>query len=195
MKLHVIVVAYNRAIPLRTLIDCFMIQTCPDWDMTIIHDGPAPDDVKQVIALYAKEDRVTFIETEFREENWGNNNRRQMLQILDGGPEDFVLITNDDNYYVPKFIQMMFSVIKPNTGIVFCNFLHHTLEYRNMISELKLNYIDMGAFIVRLHLAQQVGFAHNDSGADGMFAEECHAMAQRTGLQAIHINITLFVHN
>lgn len=198
MKLHVIVIAYDRPVAMRGLIDSFLLQSNPNWVMTVIHDGPASYDVKQVMEnrFYKDDRRIAFIETAGRMQNWGHINRKQGLQMLMGEPGDFVLITNDDNYYIPKFVEYMFREIeKGGVGMVYCNFLHHTLEYINMISQPKLNYIDMGAYIVELKLAQEVGFVHEIAGADGLFAEECHALCLERGLKSIHVDKTLFIHN
>lgn len=196
MKLHVIVIAYDRPVGLRCLIDCFILQSCPDWVMTIVHDGPASFAVRQVASLYENDRRVAFMETAGREGNWGHANRQRMLQVIMGDPGDFVLITNDDNYYIPRFVEYMFEEIsKGGVGMAYCDFLHHTLHYINMISQPKLNYIDMGAFIVELKLAQEVGFNHDVAGADGLFAEECNAKCIERGLKSIHIPKTLFIHN
>jgi hypothetical protein len=199
MRLHIIVIAWERPIGLRGLVDSFLLQqTKYDWVMTIVHDGPASPDVKLVMddKFYKNDRRISFLETAGRQANWGHANRKAMLQVLMGDPGDFVLITNDDNYYVPKFVEYMLNeVSKGNVGMVYCDFLHHTLEYINMISRPKLNYIDMGAFMVELKLAQEVGFNHDVAGADGLFAEECHAKCIERGLKSIHIEKTLFIHN
>jgi hypothetical protein len=135
-------------------------------------------------------------ESDGRLGNWGDHNRRVGLQMTFGDPGDFVLITNDDNYYIPRFIEYLFAEIeKGGVGMVYCDFLHHTLHYINMISQPKLNYIDMGAFVVDLELARSVGFNHSDSGADGKFCEECDARIKELGLKSVHINKTLFIHN
>jgi hypothetical protein len=84
---------------------------------------------------------------------------------------------------------------KGGVGMIYCDFLHHSLEYINMISVPKVNCIDMGAFIVELKLAQEVGFVHDVGWADGLFAEECNAKSLERGLKSIHVNKTLFIHN
>jgi ribosomal protein S11 len=54
----------------------------------------------------------------------------------------------------------------------------------------------MGAFIVRLPLAQEVGFKHYTyPAADGLYAEECAAKCLEKHLQAVHVNKVLFIHN
>ena len=116
--------------------------------------------------------------------------------MLMGDPGDFVLITNDDNYYIPKFIEWMLNEAqKPDVGMVYCDFLHHTLSYINMISQPRLNYIDMGAYIIDLKIAQEVGFNHDIAGADGLFAEECNQKCIDSGLKSVHVPVTMFVHN
>jgi glycosyltransferase involved in cell wall biosynthesis len=196
MKLHVITIAYDRPVGLRGLIDSFILQSNPDWDMIVFHDGPASFSVRQTASLYENDKRVSFVETSGRQGNWGHANRKAGLQMLMGEPGDFVLITNDDNYYIPRFVEYMFDIASQgNVGMVYCDFLHHTLNYINMISQPKLNYIDMGAFIVDLALAQEVGFNHDVAGADGLFAEECNAKCIERGLRSVHIEKTLFIHN
>ena len=58
-----------------------------------------------------------------------------------------------------------------------------------------LNYIDMGAFIVQLKLAQDVGFNSDAPAADGYFAEDCLAECQKRGLKPVYIPKLLFIHN
>lgn len=194
MTLHVIVIAYERPIHTRILIDCFLVQTDPRWKMTVVHDGPASDEMKKVLALY-DDPRISFISTETREGNWGHANRRMMLQLINGDSGDFVLITNNDNYYVPFFVKLMLEEAKPDVSLIYCDFLHHNYHFDIVISRLKQNFIDMGAFIVEIKLAQSVGFIHDVPASDGLFAEECAARCMELRLKTVHIPKVLFSHN
>ena len=194
MKLHVIVVAYERPIPLRGLIDSFLNQTCQDWEMDIVHDGPASKSVWNVIELY-KDKRIRFWESKIRYENYGHPNRACMLQKIKGNKYDYVLITNDDNYYVPKFVEYFLAECDPKVGIVYCDTVHSHCNYAVHYSKLKEQGIDMGAFIVRLDIAKKTGFNHIHFSADGKYAEECNMTRYEKGLRNVYIQKPLFIHN
>ena len=51
--LHVIVTVFKRNIQLRQLIDSFLLQTCADWQLHIIHDGPVTPEIIAVLTLYS----------------------------------------------------------------------------------------------------------------------------------------------
>ncbi|MDD5565035.1 MAG: glycosyltransferase family A protein [Thermoanaerobaculaceae bacterium] len=193
-KLHVVVVAYHRPIALRMLIDCFLLQTYQDWIMTIFHDGPAPQSVKDVIAGY-NDPRIIFLDSATESGNHGYYIRKGVLKILKASEDDFILNTNDDNYYVPRFIELMMREITPETGIVFCDTVHSHQEYNLQVSELKVSGIDLGAFIVRMPLAKEVGFTHDTYAFDGYYAEDCLSAAISKGLRAVHVRKPLFIHN
>ena len=199
MKLHVIVIAYNRPIALRGLIDSFLLQINPHWILTVVHDGPASDAVKKTMSLYKNDNRICWIDTDARQGNYGHENRKKMLQMLTGDPDDFVLITNDDNYYVPCFVEYCFLEIinskVQKVGMVYCDFIHHTTGWEVIQAMPMTNYIDMGAYIVNLKIAQEVGFVHDVPYADGLFAEECDALCRSRRLRVVHIPKVLFVHN
>lgn len=194
--LHVISVAYKKPIFLRIHIDSFIVQTCKDWQMTIIHDGPAPDDVKKVIGLY-KDPRVIFIETETRVGNWGNENRQVALQLLSGRKGDFVLLTNADNYYVPQFVeQVLQEANKKNVGFVYYDFLHHPFGYAMLKSKPLVNWIDLGAYITELKLAQEIGFDRiTRPDADGLFAMDAVSLCRKKNLYVVKIDKVLLIHN
>lgn len=202
MKLHIIVIAYDRPIPLRILVDSFIVQHSldpavkVDWDMVVVHDGPASEEVYKTMSLYEADPRIYFIPTEERTGNWGHANRREMLQLIEGAPDDFVLITNDDNYYIPRFIELFFKeALLPKTGMVFCDFLHHNYTYDVLFAKIKVNHIDMGAFMVNLRIAQETGFVHDLPESDGLYAEECAARCAAQGYRIAKINKPIFVHN
>jgi len=195
MTLHVICVAYHRAIPLRILIDSFLVQTKPNWILHIVHDGPAPEDVKAVVALYT-DPRIRYEETPVVNGRYGHPNRRDWLMKLPSNRIDYVLMTNDDNYYVPKFVEYMNKESRKDMiGFIFCDTLHSYCDYDVMVTTVKECRIDMGSFVVRLDVAKKVGFNHIHHSADGAYAVECANYCMQRRLRIVHINKPIFIHN
>ena len=194
MTLKIICVAYERPIAMRGLIDCFLLQTSPNWELRIIHDGCASQCVRDVIALY-NDPRIIFIETEERTQTYGHLNRRRFLNEQQGDVGDFVLMTNDDNYYVPIFVDYMLGRIGANIGMVYCDSVHSHFQYIHHTTQVKLNHIDIGSFIVRLDIAKSVGFTGTAFNADGIYAIKCYDLCRRSGLCAVYVPKPLFIHN
>ena len=192
-KLHVICVAYNRVEPLRTLIDSFICQTNPNWQLYVIYDGKAPKKILDVINIYS-DYRILFIESDKRNKHYGHPNRAHMLKRLPKC-DDFVLMTNDDNYYVPRFIDLIMEDIDKDTGIVYCSTVHSHFDYDILDTVIKKNLIDMGSFIVRLDIAKENGFNSVVFEADGIYAEECNDLCIKNKLKTIKVNKPLFIHN
>jgi hypothetical protein len=193
--LHVIVTVFNRNMPLRTLVDSFLLQTCQQWQMHIIHDGPAPQSVRDVVNSY-NDPRIDYYETPAVNGCWGHPNRKIALRQLSINHRDFVLITNDDNYYVPKFVEyFMKECKKENVGIIYCNTLHSYLDYNVLNTEIRENLIDMGSFIVRLDVAHKVGFNHEHFSADGTYAVACANYCRVRKFKIVYIPKCLFIHN
>lgn len=214
MKINIICVAYQRPVRLRGLIDSFIVQTDQNWSLQICHDGPATDEIWKVLDLYkishkngiSHDGKIEFWETPKRNGLYGHPNRRTMLENLKGDKNDYVLITNDDNYYVPRYVEFMLKMAAPNVGIIYCDTDHSHAEYDTDFimcrrPELLEHHIDMGAFIVKLDLAKEVGFnythckAKDYFSADGVYAEECNAKRIEKGLRSTYIRKLLFVHN
>lgn len=193
MKLYVICVAYHRAIPMRILVDSFLLQTNPNWVLYVVHDHVMPRNVRDIADWYC-DDRVTFIETKKRLGCYGHPNRKIMLETLPVC-DDYVLMTNDDNYYPPVFVEYMLDQCTQTTGMVYCDVLHSHFAYDYHISTPRENHIDMGSFIVRLDVAKTVGFHDVTFSADGKYAEACKDYCDKNDLNVVHIQKSLFVHN
>lgn len=195
MKIKVICVAYDRPIELGILIGCFQLQTDPNWELYIIYDGPVPRWYKDLIKKHQKDKRINFYNSEKRTQCFGHPNRRAMLKKLRYTEGDYLLMTNDDNYYVPRFIEFMLSVCGDKTGMAYCNTIHSHFEYKLNMTEIKKGRIDIGAFIVRLDIAKEAGFKHDDFAADGDYAEECKALCDKKRLDTYWLQKPLFIHN
>jgi hypothetical protein len=197
MIIHVIIAAWKKAIATRGLIDSILLQSCKLWKVYVVHDGPPEPDFAALKDYPEYQDpRIGFYNSEVKFGCYGHLNRKMFLESLIGAPDDFVLITNCDNYYVPYFVDIMLKECRSDVGIVYCNTVHSHQNYDLQVSQLRLSYIDMGAFIVKLSIAQEVGFKHyNYPAADGLYAEECLAKCTEKHLRAVHVNKPLFVHN
>ena len=195
MKIHIIAVAYERPIPLQILIGSFIVQTNPNWVLHIIYDGTAPIEIIDIVTPFVKDNRVHFYESPERYQNYGHPNRKTMLQTIETNPGDFILMTNDDNYYVPVFIEYMIAACHAKIGIVYCNTVHSHAQYDVHNSELRENAIDMGAFMVRADIAKRTGFNHIHFSADGTYAEECFQTCLKYRLKVTKINKPYFIHN
>jgi hypothetical protein len=192
--LHVICTVYNRAISLRQLVDCFLLQTSSRWQLHIVNDGAATPEINAVMALYS-DPRITFMATPTVNGVYGHPNRKLMLEILNFSPNDFVLITNDDNYYVPKFVEYFLNECHTDVGFVYCDTIHSYMGYNILKTQVKENLIDMGSFIVRSAMAKKTGFVHTHISADGAYAVECAENCKKRSLKITYIPKSLFVHN
>jgi len=193
--LKIISVTYNHLHELEVSIGSFLLQTDPNWELLTVHDGIVPETVKTIESRY-KDKRVKFTNTTKRNGKWGHINRKIYLSKIKPNKDDWVLLTNSDNYYCPEFVEQMMNVAKrEKAGIVTCDCIHSHLHYRHHHSSLKIGGIDMGEFIVRADIAVKIGFNHTDFAADGMYAVECGKECEKQGLLMHHIPLALFVHN
>jgi hypothetical protein len=194
MKLHIIATAFNRPLDLKRLVYDFLLQTNESWTLKIIHDGKPPAGMKKFIdSLH--DPRIEFDYTRKINGYWGHPNRAMMLEALEGDPDDYVLITNDDNQYVKSFIEIFLRRCHKQVGFVYCNTIHNYFDYDILPTRVKVGKIDMGSFIVKLDIAQKVGFNHTVEVADGIYAEECASECLRQHLIIAPINKALFIHN
>jgi hypothetical protein len=194
MKIHIICTVFERVKPMGRLIYEFILQTNPNWTMSIIHDGPAPQNLVLLIESF-KDRRITFQATPQVNGFWGFPNRRKMVQEIQGDDKDYILCTNDDNQYLQVFIEYFLNQCKPDVGMVYCNTLHSYMGYDILHTEVRSHHIDMGSFIVRMDVAKKVGFNHQHEQADGAFAEECATECRGRRLKIVQINKALYAHN
>jgi hypothetical protein len=194
MTLRVIAIAYEQPVALRMLIDSFLLQTDERWRLTVVHDGPPSADMLKTFSLYS-DPRIRFLFSQVRLQSYGNDHRREYLQKIEGGADDYVLITNQDNVYVPRFVELMLQQAKITVGMIYCNTVHNHLVYKGQVSEIAVGKIDGGCIIVSLPLAKAVGYRHNVGHADGLYAEECRDRCVEEALEIIHVNRFLFIHN
>lgn len=193
-NIHVICTVYDRPIHLRRLIDCFVLQTVPNWFLHIVCDGPPMPEILATMALY-NDPRITFTSTPQVNGKWGHPNRKMMLEQLTPNSTDFVVITNDDNQYVAKFVEYFLASYNPRVGFIFCDTVHSYLDYGVMKSELRENFIDMGCFAVRLDVARRIGFTQEHFSADGYYAVACATYCLKKNLKRVYIPKPLFTHS
>lgn len=196
--IHILAVTYGHTTELDVFLGSFIMQSRQDWMLQLWHDGEPPSQVKAIIKRYSKDKQISLMHTEEHNGKWGHISRRISLERLQGSPtEDFVLLTNADNYYVPTFIEQMQDAIKSHEkmGIVYCDTIHSHLKYGYHQSRLHEGGLDMGCAIVRLDIAKSIGFVHEHFSADGRYLADCSKAAATAGLAARHINRGLFIHN
>jgi hypothetical protein len=106
-----------------------------------------------------------------------------------------IVITNDDNYYVPTFVEQMLRNCSDTIGMVYCDTVHSYQFHDVTKSYLTEGSIDMGAFIVKYDIARHVRFKHEHFSADGTFADECRTHCAAKGFNIVQVPRPLFVHN
>lgn len=191
--IKIICVAYERPTALCGLIDSFRVQTNPNWELNIVHDSEASRAVREVVGL-CHDDRVNYFESETRTKNYGHINRKVMLENMESS-KDFLLMTNDDNYYPPIFVEYFLREIKDDVGMVYCDSVHSHFEYNHHKTKIQVDHIDIGSFIVRVDIAKKVGFHGTEFNADGYYAELCFEECKKNGLREVYIPKPIFVHN
>lgn len=193
-KLNIIAVAYQRPKEIKLMISSFIVQTNPNWLLYIIHDGPTPEEITNVVTEF-QDKRLILCESKERKGKWGHPNRKMMLQKIECNPDDPILITNDDNFYVRTFVDKMLTGMTKAVGMVYCDMLHSYFDYNVFKTNPKMCGIDMGAFVVRADIAKKVGFNSVIMEADGIYCEEVVKYCKENNYRVLKIDRVLFIHN
>lgn len=187
-------VAYERPISMRILIDCFLVQTNPNWELTIVHDGVASDDVHKTISLY-DDQRIIFQESTERYGTYGHPNRKRFLEQSGANKNEFILLTNDDNMLVPITVSEILGRCHAKTGMVYWDAVHSHFRYNVLKSEIRIDRIDVSAFAVRADIAHTIGFINFAFNGDGHYAVACAQLCKARGLTIEYIPKPLLIHN
>jgi hypothetical protein len=176
-ELTIVCVSYQRYREVHVLINSLLCQTLNNWNLILIHDGPDPRMEAEVTPYTQRHDNIRFLCTSTRYDDYGYTLRQLGLEMAD---TEFVMFTNDDNYYAPKFLEYMFGAIAgQDLDLVLCNMIHSHRnpggyrqdDYHLFDSFPELYYVDIGNFIVRTDRALSIGFADKSYAADGVFID------------------------
>jgi glycosyltransferase involved in cell wall biosynthesis len=192
-KFSIIIVAYKRYNELKCLLYSLLSQSFQDFEIIIIHDG-FDKYHKLLFNNFENDNRIKYIQTNIRYNDWGMSLRNIGLDIANG---DWIINTNDDNYYTPNWLKEINNNIHDSINFIYYdavlshnNLLNHNKkDYGLLIPQIKHSHIDMGQFVVKSDIIKKYKF-ESIAPADGVLIEE-----MKHELKPEYINKILFVHN
>lgn len=195
MNIEFIIPTYNRTDHLMCIISSIVAQTSPNWRIHVVADNP-PDDVVEklnnIAGYYMYEPRINFSVMEKRYNDWGHTPRNYGLLKSE---QEWIVLTGEDNYYAPTFVEEFLKVVRDDINFVFCNMIlnGNQNQYVPVKCEVRYGKIDMGCFMTRTQLAKQIGLRTHINEADWTFVVD-YLNRYEDG-KVIHIDKMLYVHN
>ena len=189
-----VIPTYNRPDLLRCMLASLVAQSDPDWSAHVVMDSDEYErnsfDSQEVIErLYCSNKQLKISYTGKPHNDWGHTPRDKGRMESTGL---YTIMTGDDNYYVPKFVEEFKKALVGNPGFVYWDMVHSSFDYQYFKCTPGNGQIDIGAFAVRTDLCKQVPLGR-DYAADGQFVEDYKKMFPHEKM--VKINKILYVHN
>lgn len=189
-KIEFIIPSYKRKEKLITLLWSLVSQTSQNWEAHVVADAPYEglDDIKE---MFKENDKIRFSTLNGPHRDWGHTARNYGLE---NSRNEWLVMTGDDNYYMPMFVEFFLEKINTNIyDFVYCDLVHNWLrnDYIHLKSQPVVGRIDIGNFASRRSIIGNQRLQHTLHVADGLFVEE---YLKKTN-KIVHINKILYVHN
>jgi hypothetical protein len=202
-RLAVIVRAFQRYRQIPVLLHAFLAQTDSRFTLYVVHDGPDEAHGALMQSYVDVHPNIRYHQTPRRHNDWGHTPTAWALREFIGD-ESHVLFTNDDNYYVPVFVETMLRAFEatPRPVMVACHCIHNEAVHHNanrdayglFRTHFRPGYIDLGAYVTDAAVAREVGYNSTAFEADAVFVQEVRAHRPDPAGYVV-LNRTLFVHN
>ena len=153
-----------------------------NWEMIAVTDGPNEPAARLIAEV--NDPRIRLIETEKRLGRWGHPYRQRGLDACRG---DYIGLSNDDNYYVPGYIEQMLHAMDDTADLVLCQLLHSHSGWK-----VDPPGNDLGAWIARASLVRKVPWTGQDFASDRDYLVSLVAQAQG---RVATVARPLFIHN
>lgn len=189
-KIEFIIPTWGRPEKLKVILQSLVVQNNPNWICHVVIDG-LTNDYFEVKELYQKEERIRFSHIEGPNNDWGHSARNYGL---DNTKENWIVMTGDDNYYVPTFVQNFLETIRYNRDFIYCDMVHDLKSdgYQPIPSKLELGFIDIGNFMVRRSTIGDLRLLTDSYEADFKFVSY---ITKHKTKRITKINKILYVHN
>lgn len=191
MKIEFIIPTYNRPHHLMSTINSIFAQRSDRWSIHVVADCPPEGSLDKIVNFFKDDERIRFSFLPTRYNDYGHTPRNYGLE---NAKEDWVIMTGEDNYYTPVFVDHFLGHLTPNTNFVFCDMVHNWLnyDYGYIKCEPRWGRVDMGNFMTKREYSSQMRLNVNNIQADGEFVDE---YIRRFPGDIIHIAKALYVHN
>lgn len=194
MKIEFIIPTYERTELLFTMVCSILAQTNPNWTIHIVGDQiPQPNlDRLKSFLNHLKDDRIKLTNLEQRHNDWGHTPRQYGV---DNATSEWVVMTGEDNYYTPVFVDEVLKVITPRVHFIYTDMVHNWInkQYYPIKTQVEFGKIDMGCYITKTKNAKQIRLKTDQEWADWYFVEDY--LKKFPDGKIIKIEKVLYVHN
>jgi hypothetical protein len=173
---------------LLALVHSIHAQTYRHVVMTVVHDGPYTGTQRHLF-----QDVMSFVETETRTQKFGHPHRQAAVEHLLGVDCDWILLTNQDNYYAPVFLEALLAEAqKLKVPFVYCDFVRSHQMWMPFTTRAKKGHLDLGGFLAHKSIVSKIKFDKATFNADGDYIER---LVQAARARVAKVSATLYVHN
>jgi hypothetical protein len=193
-RLSIVIVTYQQPDELACLLYAFATQTLQNFEILVLHDGPHAS-TREVVQRFSEEHPLvptSYVETDRRYNDYGHTLRQMGIEEARC---EYLLITNGDNYYVPRFIEFTFDAIDEfELDLVLFDMVHSHFAYTPFSTAPTRWNVDIGSIVVRTEMAKHVGFTDKGFEGDATFMEDL--LRDKDGPRKVgKLCKTLFIHN
>lgn len=191
-KIEFIIPTYNRPNHLMCTINSIVAQRSDKWFIHVIGDKPPEGSLDKIMDYFKGDERIRFTIFNDRFNDWGHTPRNYGL---DEAKEEWVIMTGEDNYYAPVFVDHFLNVVDDETDFVYCDMIHNWTNFQYHYIKCKpiMNHIDIGNFMVRRNKLNGLRLKTKIEQADGIFVEEY--LRNNPSGRIKYIEKPLYVHN
>ena len=186
-----VIPTYNSPNKLLCILYSLITQTNPNWKAHVVIDNSSTLLFDKIID-FVKDDRIKFTSINGPHNDLGHTPRNYGLET---SSEEWIVMTGDDNYYIPTFVNEIYNVIEESTKFVYCDMIHNGYDYKHFNTHHSSHHIDIGNMIMRTNLAKQIKLDTTRLDADGVFCNDYISKFCKEENTIKKINKILYVHN
>lgn len=170
---------------LQSLVSSLQAQTITPHMIQVTHDGPYTGPPLTL--------GVPFVSTKDHVGKFGHPHRQATIDTLMKAGCEWILLTNQDNWYAPVFLEWLLSdAQRQKMPLVYCDMVHSHKLWKPFTTQPRRGQVDLGGFLFHRTLAERVRFDKHTFDGDGDFFERLRQTAKG---RVAKVAATLFVHN
>lgn len=190
-KIEFVIPTWNRPNKLMGMLFNLINQTDPNWSAHIIIDGVTTD-YDYVKDYFKDHSNILFSHIDGPNGDWGHTARNYGLDKVQ---EEWLVMTGDDNYYVPTFVEeFRKQITNDTTNFLFCDMVHNLAlgGYQKIESIPIMGGVDIGNVCIRVSKIGDIRLNPKSYEGDWEFFDK---YIRRHRIRPLKINKILYVHN